>query len=54
VNFTGIDSPYEPPEAPELHLDASGTGTVDDAAAVVIAHLRDTGILSPPENAAAT
>jgi bifunctional enzyme CysN/CysC len=19
-NFTGIDSPYEPPEAPELHL----------------------------------
>ena len=52
-NFTGIDSPYEPPEAPELHLDASGTGTVDDAAAVVIAHLRDTGILSPPENAAA-
>ncbi len=54
VHFTGIDSPYEPPEAPELHLDASGTGTVDDAAAVVIAHLRDTGILSPPENAAAT
>jgi bifunctional enzyme CysN/CysC len=54
VNFTGIDSPYEPPEAPELHLDSSGTGTVDDAAAVVIAHLRHTGILSPPENAAAT
>jgi bifunctional enzyme CysN/CysC len=23
-NFTGIDSPYEPPEAPELHLYADG------------------------------
>ena len=23
-NFTGIDSPYEPPESPEVHLDASG------------------------------
>ena len=23
-NFTGIDSPYEPPEAPELHLRTSG------------------------------
>jgi bifunctional enzyme CysN/CysC len=22
INFTGVDSPYEPPERPELHLDA--------------------------------
>jgi bifunctional enzyme CysN/CysC len=21
ANFTGIDSPYEPPEAPEIHID---------------------------------
>ena len=23
-NFTGLDSPYEPPEAPELHLGTQG------------------------------
>jgi len=22
-NFTGIDSPYEPPEAPEIHIDTT-------------------------------
>ncbi|HEY2358132.1 MAG TPA: sulfate adenylyltransferase subunit CysN, partial [Phenylobacterium sp.] len=27
TNFTGIDSPYEPPANPEIHLDASGTTT---------------------------
>ena len=24
-NFTGIDSPYEPPEQPELRIDTGGT-----------------------------
>jgi bifunctional enzyme CysN/CysC len=25
-NFTGIDSPYEPPETPEIHLHTQGAG----------------------------
>ena len=41
-NFTGIDSPYEAPEAPELRVDTS-TMSVDEAADTVIAHLRSTG-----------
>ena len=35
VNFTGIDSPYEPPESPELRIDTA-TMTVDLAADAVI------------------
>lgn len=41
-NFTGIDSPYEPPEAAEVHLRTEGT----DAEALVdelLAHLRRAG-----------
>ena len=38
-NFTGIDSPYEPPEQPEIHLDMSQL-SIEDAAARVIDHLR--------------
>ena len=37
-NFTGIDSPYEEPEAPELTLDTAIL-TPDEAAAKVIAFL---------------
>jgi len=48
VNFTGIDSPYEVPEAPEVHLDTSGATSAEAAADRVVAHLRDAGILSPP------
>jgi bifunctional enzyme CysN/CysC len=47
-NFTGIDSPYEPPEAPELRLDASGAVPAEDAADQVIEYLRAAGVLSPP------
>jgi bifunctional enzyme CysN/CysC len=47
ANFTGIDSPYEPPEHPELHLDASGTITAEQAADRVIEHLRSTGVIPP-------
>jgi len=36
AHFTGIDDPYEPPEAPELAIDASQV-TVDDAVARVLA-----------------
>jgi len=48
VHFTGIDSPYEPPEAPELHIDASGAVPADAAADLVVEYLRDIGILAPP------
>jgi adenylyl-sulfate kinase len=37
--FTGIDSPYEPPEAPELTLDTAGNGA-EELADVVIDWLR--------------
>ena len=33
-NFTGIDSPYEPPEAPEIHIDTTKLSA--EAAADVI------------------
>ncbi len=45
VNFTGIDSPYEPPESPELHLDSSGTVPPEELAAAVVEHLRRSGII---------
>ncbi|UGQ15311.1 sulfate adenylyltransferase subunit CysN [Yinghuangia sp. ASG 101] len=51
TNFTGIDSPYEPPENPELRIDASGTHTAEEAAAQVVSHLRDAGYLAPPTGA---
>ena len=28
-NFTGIDSPYEPPETPEIHIDTALTSPYD-------------------------
>ena len=41
TNFTGIDSPYEPPEAPEIHLDASGaSGPATEMSSKVIAFLK--------------
>jgi len=39
-NFTGIDSPYEPPERPELVLDTLGAGSAA-LAGQVIAYLLD-------------
>jgi bifunctional enzyme CysN/CysC len=44
-HFTGIDSPYEVPESPEVHLDVSGSSTAGDAADQVLAYLRDAGII---------
>jgi bifunctional enzyme CysN/CysC len=44
-NFTGIDSRYEPPEQPELHLDM-GTLTAEDAAQRVIDVLEAAGVLT--------
>jgi bifunctional enzyme CysN/CysC len=43
-NFTGIDSPYEPPEAPELHLDTARQSP-DRAAEVVLEYLRSAGLM---------
>lgn len=43
-NFTGIDSPYEPPVAPELRLDTSGA-KADELANQVVAYLHQRGIV---------
>jgi bifunctional enzyme CysN/CysC len=42
-NFTGIDSPYEPPEAPEIRLDTAALSPAD-AAELVLAELQRLGI----------
>jgi adenylylsulfate kinase len=42
--FTGVSAPYEPPEAPELHLATSQLG-VEECADRVMAHLKDKGFL---------
>ncbi|MDV6265177.1 adenylyl-sulfate kinase [Rhodococcus sp. ACPA4] len=47
LHFTGIDSPYEPPEAPDIRLDASGDISAEASAELVVAHLRAAGILAP-------
>jgi bifunctional enzyme CysN/CysC len=45
-NFTGIDSPYERPEHPEIRIDTT-TMSAESAAEHIVAHLRATGILDP-------
>ena len=37
-NFTGIDSPYEAPEAPEIHIDTAKM-TIDKAAEQIIGYI---------------
>ncbi len=37
-NFTGIDSPYEPPQAPEIHIDTTSM-SAEEAADLVVAKL---------------
>ena len=44
ANFTGIESPYEAPEHPELRIDTTAT-SAESAADLVIAQLRRTGML---------
>ena len=46
-NFTGIDSPYEIPDAPELHLDTAALSP-DEAANRILETLRTRGIISAP------
>jgi bifunctional enzyme CysN/CysC len=43
-NFTGLDSPYEPPEAPEIRVTTVGL-TAEAAAERVLQELRDRGII---------
>ncbi len=43
-NFTGIDSPYEPPQHPDVRIDTT-VQTIEDAAERIIAHLRCMGTL---------
>jgi bifunctional enzyme CysN/CysC len=43
-NFTGIDSPYEPPEDPEIHIDTTQK-TPEEAADVVIRYLTERGMV---------
>jgi bifunctional enzyme CysN/CysC len=43
-NFTGIDSPYEPPENPEIRIDTSRV-SAEQAAEQVIAQLRIAGVI---------
>jgi bifunctional enzyme CysN/CysC len=43
-NFTGIDSPYEVPETPELHIRTQEHGP-EEAAQLIVEYLRDAGVL---------
>ena len=43
-NFTGIDSPYEPPEHAEVQIDTVANAP-EEAAETIIEHLRGMGIL---------
>ncbi|HVV48689.1 MAG TPA: adenylyl-sulfate kinase, partial [Polyangia bacterium] len=44
-NFTGIDSPYEAPESPELRIDTTRT-TPEEAAEAIVAFLQTRGVLT--------
>ncbi|MCK9685847.1 sulfate adenylyltransferase subunit CysN [Scleromatobacter humisilvae] len=44
ANFTGISSPYEPPESPELVVNTH-TQTAEDAADAIVAKLKSLGIV---------
>lgn len=44
-HFTGIDSPYEPPERSDVHIDSAGA-TAEDAALRVVAWLRESGVFA--------
>jgi bifunctional enzyme CysN/CysC len=44
-HFTGISSPYEPPEAAELHIDTTKL-TPEQAAELIVEKLQERGMLS--------
>ena len=43
-NFTGIDSPYEPPENPEIELNACDLPQ-DQITAILLRKLKDYGVI---------
>jgi len=43
-NFTGIDSPYEPPEKPEIYIDTTAA-SADESASAIVEQLRKAGML---------
>jgi bifunctional enzyme CysN/CysC len=45
-NFTGIDSPYETPEHPEIRIDTTQLSP-EQAADLVVAHLKAAGVTGP-------
>jgi bifunctional enzyme CysN/CysC len=45
-NFTGIDSPYEAPETPEIYLDTA-RATPEESATAIVDGLREAGMLGP-------
>jgi len=45
-NFTGIDSPYETPEHPEIRIDTTRV-SAEGAADLVVAHLKAAGVTDP-------
>jgi bifunctional enzyme CysN/CysC len=47
-NFTGIDSPYEPPENAEIHL-RTALYSPEEAAEQILTRLRDAGMLYPAD-----
>jgi adenylylsulfate kinase len=47
AEMTGVDAPYEAPEAPELRIDTSAAD-LDACAAQVVAWLEARGVLPPP------
>jgi adenylylsulfate kinase len=51
--FTGVTDPYEPPLAPEVHIDTSGA-SIDHAAAQILATLEDLGYLERASRARAS
>jgi bifunctional enzyme CysN/CysC len=44
-NFTGVDSPYEPPESSEIHIDTLKLSS-EQAADQIVEHLAAAGLLS--------
>jgi bifunctional enzyme CysN/CysC len=50
-NFTGIDSPYEPPDKPEIHLHTA-LYSPEAAAEEILKKLRDAGMLYPVDDLA--
>ncbi len=43
-NFTGIDSPYEPPQTPDIHIDTA-LMNAEQAAEFIVATMRERGLL---------